>query len=109
MFGISNVGKSVTGELLASRLDYEFYDLDEEVNIAITPLTYIDPIQHLFSEKDILAVELLDSAENIFDRPVFSDEKQEYNHVFKEDQKATGNIPCNPEKLLRQLSKAGHE
>lgn len=121
LFGVSNVGKSVTGELLASRLDYEFYDLDEEVKnelgitletfvssgtllerdlircsiinslvsipsdkvIAVTPLTYIGPIQHLFSEKNILAVELLDSAENIFDRLVFSDEN---DNIYKDEE-----------------------
>lgn len=31
LFGISNVGKSITGELLAKQLGYHFYDLDEEV------------------------------------------------------------------------------
>lgn len=121
LFGVSNVGKSVTGELLASRLNYQFYDLDEAVKnelgitletfvssgtlqerdlircsiinslvltpsdkvIAITPLTYIAPILHLFSKKDILAIELLDSAENIFDRLVFSDEN---DNLYKDDE-----------------------
>ena len=31
LFGVSNVGKSITGELLAQRLGYDFYDLDEEI------------------------------------------------------------------------------
>ncbi len=31
LFGVSNVSKTVTGELLASRLKCDFYDLDEEV------------------------------------------------------------------------------
>ncbi len=31
LFGISNVGKSTTGRLLAERLGYRYYDLDEEV------------------------------------------------------------------------------
>lgn len=121
LFGISNVGKSVTGEFLAARLNYEFYDLDEEVKkklkitleefvhsetllkrdqircsiihslislptnkvIAITPLSYIDSIQHLFLEKNIVAIELIDSAENIFDRLVFSDEN---DNLYKDDE-----------------------
>lgn len=31
LFGVSNVGKSTTGELLANRLGFKFYDLDMEV------------------------------------------------------------------------------
>ena len=31
LFGISNVGKTVTGEKLAEKLKYTFLDLDEEI------------------------------------------------------------------------------
>lgn len=31
LFGVSNVGKTTTGQLLASKLGYKFYDMDEEV------------------------------------------------------------------------------
>lgn len=31
LFGISSVGKTTVGRLLAERLSYTFYDLDEEV------------------------------------------------------------------------------
>ena len=31
LFGISNVGKTTTGRLLANQLNARFYDLDEEV------------------------------------------------------------------------------
>lgn len=31
LFGVSNVGKSTTGELLAERLGVTFYDLDAEI------------------------------------------------------------------------------
>lgn len=31
LFGVSNIGKTVTGELLAQKLKYDFYDLDEEI------------------------------------------------------------------------------
>lgn len=31
LFGVSNVGKTTTGQLLASKLGYIFYDMDEEV------------------------------------------------------------------------------
>lgn len=31
LFGVSNVGKSTVGELLAHKLNFEFYDLDDEI------------------------------------------------------------------------------
>lgn len=31
LFGISNVGKTVTGKMLAEKLNYSFFDLDEEI------------------------------------------------------------------------------
>jgi shikimate kinase len=121
LFGVSNVGKSITGEILASRLNYEFYDLDLEVKkylnvtleefvntgtlwerdqlrcklintlvkkghdmiLAVTPLSYIHDIEHLFSSESIFAVELVDSPHNIFDRLVFSDEN---DNIYKDDE-----------------------
>ena len=47
---------------------------DSDKIIAVSPITYVDAIKPLMRSKDILAVELCDSAENIFDRLVFSDE-----------------------------------
>lgn len=31
LFGVMNVGKTVTGEKLAEKLNYYFHDLDEEI------------------------------------------------------------------------------
>lgn len=120
LFGVSNVGKSVSGRLLAQYLNYAFYDLDDEVKkeqnmalekfvstgtlrerdtvrcrilnhlvgrnenkvIAVTPLSYVKDIRYLFSSPDIINIELTDSAENIFDRLVFSDEN---DVIYKDD------------------------
>lgn len=120
LFGVSNVGKSVSGRLLAKHLNYTFYDLDDEVKkalnttlekfvstgtlserdavrcrilrqlvcktenkvIAVTPLSYIKDIRYLFSFPDVICIELTDSAENIFDRLVFSDEN---DIIYKDD------------------------
>lgn len=120
LFGVSNVGKSVSGRLLADHLSYAFYDLDDEVKkdqnttlekfvstgtllerdsircrilnqlvskagnkvIAVTPLSHIQDIRYLFSSPDAVCIELTDSAENIFDRLVFSDEN---DIIYKDD------------------------
>ena len=31
LFGVSNVGKSTIGELLAHKLNFSFFDLDDEI------------------------------------------------------------------------------
>lgn len=120
LFGVSNVGKSVSGRLLADLLNYAFYDLDDEVKkdqnttleifvstgtlmerdtircsiinhlvcmpgnkvITVTPLSFIKDILYLFSFPDVLCIELIDSAENIFDRLVFSDKN---DVIYKDD------------------------
>lgn len=120
LFGVSNVGKSVSGRLLADHLNYTFYDLDDEVKkdqnttlekfvstgtllerdsirchilnqlvykagnkvIAVSPLSHIQNIVHLFSSPDAVCIELTDSAENIFDRLLFSDEN---DIIYKDD------------------------
>ena len=50
--------------------------------IAVAPLSYIKNIRYLFSSPDVISIELIDSAENIFDRLVFSDEN---DVVYKDD------------------------
>lgn len=32
LFGVTNVGKSTVGALLAEKMNFSFYDLDEEKN-----------------------------------------------------------------------------
>lgn len=38
LFGVSNVGKTTTGEILARKLGFEFYDIDAEIKNTITLL-----------------------------------------------------------------------
>lgn len=152
LFGVSNVGKSTVGKILAEKLCYDFYDLDDEIKkhygitleefvnrgtlkerdnqrcallkqlisqsssnkvIAITPLSHLGSIKKLLLTKNALSIELQDSAENIFDRLVFSDENDviytddEYKNSHRdyyledimEDQSWYGNIYsdfCHP-------------
>ena len=121
LFGVSNVGKTTTGELLAERLGIKFYDLDEEVKnclgmtleefvhtadlrwrdqkresiikrllrseedmvLAVTPISYPDNFRTRISGDGILAIELYDTPENIFSRLVFSDEN---DNIYEDDQ-----------------------
>ena len=35
LFGVSCVGKTTTGRLLAKKVNYDFYDIDEEIRIRL--------------------------------------------------------------------------
>ena len=61
LFGVSNVGKSVTGELLASRLNYQFYDLDEAVKneLGITLETFVS--SGTLQERDLIRWSIINS------------------------------------------------
>ena len=112
LFGVSNVGKTTTGQIMADILETEFYDVDEEIKkkynttleefvktgtleerdekrgrvlrallkkeankvIAVTPMSYPEYFEKYTRRSDVIAIELRDTVENIFDRLVFSDE-----------------------------------
>lgn len=122
LFGISNVGKTVTGEKLAEKLKYTFLDLDEEIKkrfqttlekfmqdypysherhkikgkilkdlineykdniiIAVSPIYYARNFNSLIDLEQVIAIELQDTEEHIFQRLVFSDEE---DNIYKDD------------------------
>lgn len=122
LFGITNVGKTVTGKKLAEKLQYSFLDLDEEIKkrlhttlekfmhdypysyergkikgeilgalideykenivIAVSPIYYESIFNSLLDLEQVIAIELQDSEEHIFQRLVFSDEE---DNVYKDD------------------------
>lgn len=51
--------------------------------IAVTPISYADNFEQYLLRDDVLAIELLDDAENIFERLVFSDE---HDQIYKDDE-----------------------
>lgn len=121
LFGVSNVGKTTVGEILADKIGYDFYDIDSEIKkrynitlekfvhlgtiedrdrkrgiiirnlvkrksnivIAITPMSYPCYFKDVLENDDVIAIELRDTPENIFDRIVFSDEN---DIVYKDDE-----------------------
>ncbi len=127
LFGVSNVGKTVSGEKLAQRLGYHFYDLDEVIKermettleqfmkdypfkyerhklkgeilkglvmdqsknkvIAVSPIYYSRWFNPLLKLEHVIAIELQDTEEHIFDRLVFSDENDVIykNDAYKEE------------------------
>lgn len=122
LFGISNVGKTLTGEKLAGRLGYSFRDLDEEIKrrlnttlegfmrsypytyerckikgrilsdsvgecnddivIAVSPIYYARNFNPLLDLEQVIAIELQDTEEHIFQRLVFSDSE---DNMYKDD------------------------
>ena len=112
LFGVSNVGKTTIGKIIADKLRIAFYDVDEEIKryyhitleefvhtgtirerdakrgkligrivnsdsncvIAVTPMTNVEYFSDFIAMKNVIAIELIDSAEHIFERLVFSDE-----------------------------------
>lgn len=120
IFGVSNAGKTTIGKLLAKRIGYNFYDLDDEVKkeykmtledfvhtqnllwrdqkrgrvikkvfakeenivFAISPISYPDNFKNRIMNTDILSIELTDTAENIFNRLIFSDKN---DNLYKDD------------------------
>ena len=120
LFGVTNVGKTTIGRILAKELQYNFYDLDEVIQkkfsvtqekfvktgtleqrdeirgkiigeilqtettsvIAITPMSFSQYFKDFLNLDNVLAIELIDSAENLFDRLVFSDEN---DVIYKDD------------------------
>lgn len=123
IFGVSNVGKTVTGEKLAAKLGYSFFDLDEEIKkehhttlenfmkmyawpherfiekgrilkkiilentndmvIAVSPIYHARNFNRLLEMPEVIAVELQDTEEHIFERLVFSDEN---DVIYKDDE-----------------------
>jgi shikimate kinase len=123
LFGITNVGKTVTGAKLAEKLNYTFYDMDEVIKkkfqttlekfmkdnpytyergrlkgkilsdiinestgnivIAVSPIWYARFFNRLLDLDRVIAIELQDSEEHIFQRLVFSDEE---DNVYIDDE-----------------------
>ena len=77
LFGVSNVGKTTIGKLLAEKIKFSFYDLDDEIKkyYGITLEEFVHNFEKCIVADDILLIELCDSPENIFSRLVFSDEE----------------------------------
>lgn len=116
LFGVSNVGKTTIGKIVAEKLGYDFYDLDEEIRnrysmtqqefidtfwnrnkrdeirgqvigellqregdkvIAVTPIYYSVKFSKYLKKGQAFGIELQDTAENIFNRLVFTDENDQ--------------------------------
>ena len=123
LFGVTNVGKTVTGQKLAEKLEYSFIDMDEEIKkrfqttlekfmqdnpfsyergkikggilrdlinknkndmvIAVSPIYYARFFNPLIDLEQVIAIELQDLKEHIFERLIFSDE---HDNIYKDDE-----------------------
>ena len=72
LFGVSNVGKSTIGELLAHKLNFDFFDLDDEIrkkyNITLEEFVSTDTLQ----ERDKKRCRLLRTLVNKFGNKVIA-------------------------------------
>ena len=59
LFGISNVGKSSTGKVLAQSLGFDFYDLDDEVKKRLESLLRNLSVQAILKSATVNAVVFL--------------------------------------------------
>ncbi len=120
LFGVSNVGKTTIGKVLADKLGYSFYDTDYEVMMrlgltiekfiksmshvkrdevrrrimneillrdedlvmAVTPLTYTGDLNTELDAPGIVPIELYDTPYHIFQRLIFSDEN---DNIYTDD------------------------
>lgn len=55
---------------------------EENMVFAISPISYPDNFKARIMSRDVLAIELTDTAENIFDRLIFSDEN---DNLYEDD------------------------
>ena len=58
------------------------WPIELAIVFAITPISYPDNFKNIITNTDVLSIELIDTAENIFDRLVFSDENDK---LYKDD------------------------
>ena len=72
LFGVSNVGKTTCAKLLAEKIGYTFYDLDEEVKKAL----------HTTLEDFINNIENIDEIQIINTSSYFNENKEDINLIL---------------------------
>lgn len=69
LFGVSNVGKTTTGKLLAERLGFKFYDLDDEIKkyygITLEEFVNTGRLRERDHKRGIIIKRIIKEAENI--------------------------------------------
>lgn len=82
LFGISNVGKTTTGEKLAKKLGYKFYDLDDEVKKYYNTTLEEFVNTGTLKERDRKRGTVIDKVMNITRDKVFSITPMSYPQYF---------------------------
>ena len=84
LFGVSNVGKTTIGKMLADRLGIPFYDLDEEVKkrlgMTLEQFVHTADLRWRDQKRGRIIKDILDSGEKDF---VFAVTPISYTHNFK--------------------------
>jgi len=115
LVGVSDVGKSAIGKLLAGELEFVFYDLDGEIEKYFgKPISYIQEkflsLSGYREETCVVLKELLNKEENLVIASVPSGLRDFYLRQYKKSKENTENtlisihITDNPENLLERIT-----
>lgn len=89
LFGISNVGKTSIGQILAQKLNYVFYDLDEEIKknykMTLTDFINVFPNDYLRHQKrcEILEKTIKKSKNSVIAVSVLNYQEQ-FHHILEQ-------------------------
>jgi len=113
LVGISCVGKTTIGKLLANYIDFEFYDLDEQIEKYFErPIEYIQSeflTTNGFREKtSVVLREILNTDQNMVIASTASGFRDHYLRQYKNTKKIKGIVSINltdkPENILNRLT-----
>ena len=111
LFGVSNVGKSTVGEMLAERIGFHYYDLDDEVkrHLGITLEQFLNTGN--LKERDQIRGSIINHILQLNENIVFAITPISYPDPIREQIHSEDNllIECVPVRHFPAVGKAHHQ